>query len=55
MMLLKNVYIDITIPGRASATPCKQGGTHPAVLFSILGKRQQQEDACISTKSAATV
>jgi hypothetical protein len=42
----KKSYIVIAIPGRASATPCKQGNKQTFVLFHVSGKGQWQKDGC---------
>jgi hypothetical protein len=43
MMMMMIIYIVIAIPGRASATPCKQENKHPVVLFNVPVKGQWQE------------
>jgi hypothetical protein len=45
------IYIAIAIPGRASATPNKEGDKQP-VVCNVPVKGQQQDDACKDNQSS---
>jgi hypothetical protein len=50
--IMMMIYTAIAIPGRVSATPCKQGNKQPVVLFSVPVKGRWQEDACKFNQSS---